>query len=625
MRPRGFSNNRRLALVAGLLLATFCGVGARLIQLHVVQRDRYLAQVEGARRKVELVAGRRGDIRDARGDLLASTRTEMTLAADGWALLEKLDTERTPERRARLELAEREKRLRLAEILGLTATQIEASFAPQWRPVDPLRDTRDGERDGQVKARWVKFREGVDEADHVEIAKLKIAGLSAERTYRRAYPHGQLAAHVVGFVNKEGVPGAGVEAFADRYLRGHDGWIESEKDGHRQELAQFRSREVAPSDGWEVALSLDTAVQHIVEEELTALVEKFRPEKATIIVSDPHTGFLLALANYPTFDLNRYATAPAEHQRNIATGYLIEPGSTFKIVPAAGALNEGLVTLDTRFDCSLSSIFFEGRERRLMRDDHRADHPLVLSEIIAKSSNVGATQLGMKLGSRGLYDYARAFGYGERSGYPLGLEEAGIFADPAKWSGTDITRIPAGYTIAATPLQVHYSMAVIASGGRLMRPQIIRQVRDARGEFVYDFAPDIRRQVVSPQTAQVLANMLQKVASPEGTARVAAIPGFEVAGKTGTAQKLIAGRYSAHNHVGSFVGFLPASRPRVSITVVVDDGKPPGGGTGYGSVVAAPSFKRIAEQLIQYMDIKPVSVETTPTVLAATGGGAVRR
>jgi cell division protein FtsI (penicillin-binding protein 3) len=435
------------------------------------------------------------------------------------------------------------------------------------------------------------------------------------------YPHNELAAHVVGFVNKEGTPSGGVEDYADQYLRGYSGWREIERDGRSRELAQFRNREVPASDGWSVHLSLDTAVQHIVETELRALVEKFKPGKATIIVSDSQNGFLLALANYPSFDLNQFGTAPLEVQRNIAAADLIEPGSTFKIVTLAAALNESLVTPTTTFDCTLDSLMYNGKPRRFMRDDHHYDHRLAVSEIIAKSSNVGTAQLGMLLGERRLYDYARAFGFGERSGYPLGREEPGLLADPLKWSGIDITRIPAGYSVAATPLQIHYGMDVIASGGQLMRPQIIRSVADAQGEVIYRFRPSARRTVISSSTAAAMAQMLQRVASPDGTAKNAAIPGYEIAGKTGTAQKLINGRYSERNHVGSFVGFFPASAPRVVITVVVDDGHPPGGGTAYGSVVAAPSFKRIAEQLIQYLDIKPVASTPPANLVALTTSG----
>ncbi len=607
MTARGFATNIRLGLVAGLVLLGFGVLAARLVQLHVVDREHYLAQIQNSRHDIVSVIARRGDIYDTRRDILATSQTEITLAVDPWAVSKKIEFQRTPAQRERLAAKEREKRAKLASELGISVVEIEAFFTPTWRDLPVAQDTRDEAADGRVRVEWKKLREGVSEEAFARIEAMHVTGLTADRSYRRVYPHNELAAHLIGFLNKEGAASGGVESFADLYLSGHDGWREVERDARRTELAQFRNREVAPSDGWGVVLSIDSAIQHIIEQELAYIVSSFKPGKATIIVSDARSGFLLGLANHPTFNLNAYGDAPLEVQRNIAATDLIEPGSTFKIVAASGALNEGLVTPATKFDCTLASILYQGRERKFMRDDHHFDHALAVSEIISHSSNNGAAQLAMRLGDRRFYDYARAFGFGERTGFPIGHEEPGMLADPAKWSVPDITRIPAGYSVAATPLQVHYAMSSIASGGSLMRPQLIRQILDAQGEVVYSFKPAARRVVIAPATAESMAAMLQKVASEEGTAKVAAIPGFEVAGKTGTAQKLIGGRYSERNHVGSFVGFFPASRPRVVITVVVDDGHPADGRIAYGSTVAAPSFRKIAEQLIQYLDIKPVT------------------
>lgn len=623
MTARGFAHNLRLYLVTGVVVASFGVIAHRLIELHVVKRDHYLAQIQETRRRVVVEPARRGDILDARGDLLATSQTDITLAIDPWALPEKIESIKLASRKVRFESEQRELRGQLAALLGASAAEVETFFAPAWKDLPMEQDVRDEAVDGRARVRFVKLREHVTEEQFSRIAALGVTGLTFERRYRRIYPHKSLAAHVIGFVNKEDVPSGGVEAFADPYLRGISGWREIERDGKRVERAEFREREVPASDGWSVILSIDTAVQHIAEQELDALVAKFRPEKATIIVSDANSGFLLGLANYPSFDLNEFSTTPLEKQRNIAATDLLEPGSTFKIVATSGALNEGLVTPATTFDCTLDSLLFNGKPRRFMRDDHRYNHPLTLAEVIAKSSNVGTAQVGMMLGERKLYDYARAYGFGERSGFPLGREEPGLLADPAKWSGIDITRIPAGYSIAATPLQIHYGMGTIASGGQLLRPQVIYQVRDAAGEAVYTFKRAVRRTVIAPATAEKMARMLQTVVSVDGTAKVAIIPGYEVAGKTGTAQKLINGRYSERNHIGSFAGFFPASRPRVVITVIVDDGRPPSGGTGYGSVVAAPSFKKVAEQLIQYLDIKPVAPSAPAALLAraeTTGG-----
>src|SRR5690606_20705080 len=210
-------------------------------------------------------------------------------------------------------------------------------------------------------------------------------------------------------------------------------------------------------------------------------------------------------------NLNEYGSAPIPVQRNVAVTDLLDPGSTFKIVPAAGALEAGLVSPQTRFNCSITSIEYKGRQRRLIVDDHTYDHPLTVAEIISHSSNVGAAQLGMKLGDDRLYEFSRAFGFGEHSGFPFGAESVGLLNPPSKWSGIDITRIPAGYSISATPMQIHYAMGTIASGGELLRPQLIREIRDASGETVYTFAGIARRRVISSETAGQMAQMLQGV------------------------------------------------------------------------------------------------------------------
>ena len=620
---KGFASNYRIVLLGAGILACFGCVGARLLDLHVFERERLIGHVERARRQITVESAQRGDILDDKGDRLATSRSLIVLGVDPQALL-KADEPKWPQ---------------LAKLLGMPADELRRVFNTKSRPAAPTVTTTTGTTTvdtpaspesegtepgptGERLIRWAKLSETVEESTYDQILKLNIKGVYGNRTYTRAYPHNQLASHLIGFVNKAGEPAAGVEAFADFYLRGQDGWRESEKDGLRRELAQFRNREVSATPGYNVRLSIDSVVQHIVEQEIEEIVKKFNPAKVSIIVSDPHTGFILALGNYPTFNLNEYHTLSKEQMglmRNVAITDILDPGSTFKIVPSAGALNDGLVTPTSHFDCSITSIEYKGKPRRFMRDDHPFEHPLSVSEIISHSSNVGAAQLGMLLGERKLYDYARAFGFGEKTGFPFGGEVNGFLNPVEKWSGIDITRIPAGYSVSATPMQIHYAMGTIASGGMLMRPQIIRQVTDHSGEVVYDFNASVRRHVLSTKTAQQMAAMLQKVVSKEGTAPGAAIPNFQVAGKTGTAQKLINGRYSDRNHVGSFVGFFPASRPRVVMTIIVDDGHPANGRVGYGSVVAAPSFKTIAEQLIQYLDIRPV-IEPTRNLLVMEGG-----
>jgi cell division protein FtsI/penicillin-binding protein 2 len=638
---KGFASNARIFLLATVVFGCLAGIGVRLVFLHVNNRAEHLDYIEKVRRQIIVESARRGNILDANGHLLATSRSLIVLGVDPQAL-RKEDEAKWPRLAALLHRP-------LAELqtVFLTRTRLSAPVhqpvgtpAVQWTglvfnltpvavdqpvaaPTDDTEVDEEPDETGRRPIRWAKLCEGVEESVYDEIVKLGIKGVYGNRVYRRAYPNNTLAAHLVGYVNKAGEPASGVEAYADFYLRGQNGWREGERDGRRRELAQFRTREVKAVDGFHVMLSIDTVIQHKVEEELAAVVQKFTPAKATIIVSDARTGFILGLGNYPSFNLNEFNTAPLDVQRNTAITDQLDPGSTFKIVAASGALNDGLVTPGTLFNCTLTSLDYKGRPRKFIPDDHHYDHLLPVAEIISRSSNVGAAQLGMKLGEQRLYDYARAFGFGEKAGFPFGGEISGQLNPPDKWSGIEITRIPAGYSISATPLQIHYAMSTLASGGLLLRPQIIRQIRDASGEIVYRFDTVSKRRVITERTALSMARMLQGVVRKgEGTAPEAAIPGYEVAGKTGTSQKLVNGQYSRTNHIGSFVGFFPASRPQLVITVIVDDAQVSKvlGGTAYGRVVAAPSFKHLAEQLIQYLDIKPVDYTAGTRLVAMEGG-----
>jgi cell division protein FtsI/penicillin-binding protein 2 len=491
----------------------------------------------------------------------------------------------------------------------------------------------DPDKEGNRPIRWAKLSDQFAESVYADVGKLGIRGVYGRRVYRRDYPHNEMAAHIIGYVDSSEHPIAGMEHYADFYLRGENGWLESEKDGKSHELAQFRTREVPAVDGYNVSLSIDATVQRIVEDELAKVAEQYQPQKATIIVSDPQTGFVLALANYPSFDLNTFNKLTREEQvrmRNIAVADEYEPGSCFKIVALSGALNDGLVTTRTQFDCSLEKIDYNGITRGLPKDDERyADPFLSVAEITEHSSNKGAAQLAMRLGDQRFYDYARAFGFGQRTGFPVGGEVPGDLKAPGKWDSLTITRMPMGQSVTATALQMQQAMGVIASGGLLLRPQVIRQIRDAHGELVYNFGRIEERRVISEQTASTMAHLLMAVASANGTAPLAAIPGFEVAGKTGTAQKLLPVmmangktvlRYSEKHHVASFIGFFPATHPQVSIAVIIDDADAHAPlGVAYGGKVAAPVFKRLGERLIPYLGTRP-TIENDVSRTFAMGG-----
>ncbi len=575
-----FASSFRLGTVCLFVVAAFCGIGARLYLLHVVDADKLGEIAEQNRRKIIVQPARRGNIVDQNGNVLATTRPQIVLGVDPQVLREE-DREKWPE---------------LARMIGLPLAELDALMNRRTA------QGRSGFSDDVQLVRWVKLHDALDEGVYREVQELGIRGVYGNRRFDRFYPGGELASHLLGYINKEKDPVTGVERYMDFYLRGQDGWLESERDGRRRELAQFRSREVASSDGLNVQLTLDMVVQHMIEEELRQVVAEHNPKGATIIVSEPVTGYILGLANYPTFDLNEYNTAPIAHQRNLAITDVLEPGSTFKIVPVAGALNERLVDPEMVFDCNISSIQVGSRAVRLPKD-HRPLGEISVTEIIAKSSNIGVAHMGVRLGSHRLYDYAHRFGFGEPTGFPLGGEVNGTLHKVKDWDGLTITRLPMGHAVSATPMQIHYAMAAVANNGILMRPQVVRRAFNEAGDTVVSFPPEPRRRVVSEETAREVSRMLALVPTAAGTAPRAAIPGFEVAGKTGTTQKIVNGRYSSRHHVASFSGYFPASNPRVVMTIIVDE--PRGPGSSYGGVVAAPSFKRIGEQLIQYLGITP--------------------
>jgi len=559
----------------------FCSLGGRLVYLQVFKGDDYTELANQARKNFIEIKARRGDIVDSKGNLLATTRSVVEVGMDPHSVKEddwvKFD--------------------RLAVLLDVNPDDIRTAAKNLIR--------RSGTEDMALKkVRWVKLKDEVEEDVYREIRKLEIKGVYGNFKHSRLYPNKNLASHLLGFVNKEGVAAMGTESHADYYLKGQDGWRESEKDGERREMPQHRSFEVQARDGLNVELSIDRMIQDIVETELKAIVEEYEPISASIIVSDPKTGYVLAIGNVPDFDLNKFNKADHSQQRNRALADVYEPGSTFKIVAVSGAMNEGLVDADDLIDCSIATVQRGSRRMRLPSDHHDLGK-ISVSKVVQKSSNRGAAQLGIMLGSQRLYDYCKAFGFGQKTNFGIGGESRGVLHHPKRWDGLTITRLPMGHAVSATAMQVHSSMGAVANGGILMKPQFIHRIFDSEGKTVVSFNPKPVRRVIASGVTDSVTEMLVSVVSAEGTAAQARIDGFDIAGKTGTTKKLIEGQYSNRHHVASFVGFFPAEDPQIVITVVVDEPKMKTGRTGYGGVVAAPAFQRVGKGIIAYLGLKP--------------------
>jgi len=581
------ARQKRFRSLAWIVSLSFGAVILRLFWLHWVEAPELCAEAVQARSVFQELDCRRGEVRDSQNNLLAVSEDVWDIGVDPESL-KKEEIGRATE---------------VAKILGISATDVIKAFNTK-----PKIDDEGNER----RIRWIVLAHEVDKEVHKKIIGLNIKALRAELKYRRNYPNGQLAAHVIGYVNKEGQSACGIEKALNNFLQGQKGWIESERDGRRREIASIRLREVQPVDGNNVILSINSLVQKTCEDALDKAVAQYNPISAVIIVSEPKTGRILALANWPTFDLNKFYDAklsPLDSQRNRAVSDIYEPGSVFKIVSISGALEEKLITPNSVYDCGLSQVPYHGRMISMPADSHPIG-VVTVRDIVRESSNRGTVQIGMlyaeKKGEDRFDKLVRSFGFGAVSNLVTGAEVPGLIISPEKWDGMTISRMPMGHSISVTALQIHYAMSVIAADGLLMQPQLVLRVEDSKNkESIIDYPPRARGRVISPSTAKQVAQLLRAVCSKTGTAPAADIEGYEVAGKTGTTQKIINGRYSSAHHVASFSGFFPVQDPRLAITVILDE--PKGEGIAYGGKFAAPVFATVAKNCIQWLDIKPVT------------------
>jgi cell division protein FtsI/penicillin-binding protein 2 len=543
--------------------------------LQVLEAETIASEVESVRKRLIRMEAKRGDILDRHGNLLAGTRSRITLGVDP-QVIDPTDHER------------------IAMLAGI----LDYPFSELLERVN--RKERIDSSGTRRTVQWVKLAE-IDEDLFTAVKKLELKGIVGDRHYERYYPGRELGSHIIGFINKEKTPVMGVEQALDYYLRGQAGWRETEVDGLSRERAAFQERQVEPRDGMHVELTIDLFVQSVIESSLQKLIEEADPAGISVIVSNPSSGEILGLANYPTFDPNTFWEFPIENQRNRALTDQYEPGSTFKIVPVSAALEEGLVNPDTIIDCGVANRTFNGVNIK-MPSDHRNLGQIPVRTIVTKSSNRGAAQLAMLLGEQRMYAYASRFGFGKLVDWPLAGEISGTLMPVDKWDGLTISRLPTGYAVGATAMQVHMAMSTIANDGVRLRPKLLKQVRDPEREKAIPLEPGKGERVISTETARIMRELLLSVVGPEGTARRADLPGYLVAGKTGTSRKIINGQYSLSNHVGSFSGFFPADKPKIVITVVVDDAKV--SGPAYGGVVAAPIFRSIGEKIIPHLAIR---------------------
>jgi len=382
----------------------------------------------------------------------------------------------------------------------------------------------------------------------------------------------------------------------------------AQRDAKQRELISKEIEMVPPVDGYNVHLTIDEVIQSLTEKELAETCKKFNAAGGSAIVIDPKTGDILAMANYPLYDLNHSKDSTPDSRRNRAITDLFEPGSVFKVITLSAILEDKTFSLDEKFNCENGSWAVAGK----VLHDHTSHGVMSFREIIEKSSNIGTVKGAMRLGGNKLYKTIRAFGFGERSGIGLAGEISGLVPNPRTWSRSSIINIPIGQGVAVTPLQLAAAAGAIANDGMLMKPRIITQIDDQEGRVIKSFQPEAVRQVISKATSLQVRSVLEGVVS-RGTGKKAAVPGFKAAGKTGTAQKLMPnGTYSHDEFFASFIGFVPYDEPKVVVVVNIDQPHP----VYYGGEVAAPAFSRIAGGILAYWRI---SQNIVPPEVVKTG------
>ncbi|PYR94835.1 MAG: penicillin-binding protein [Acidobacteria bacterium] len=561
----------RLIVCAAIFGLWTAAIEARLVYLQVVDHPDLMARADRQQTRTVVPPAKRGEIFDRNGRLLAYSVDADTIAADP------------------------------SEIDD--AAGVAASLCTVLDGCNADRRTDMAKKLGRRGA-FVYVARQVTPSEARKVKDLGLPGIMLLKESRRYYPKAELAAHVLGYVGLDNVGLGGIESAYDSQIRGKEGKVLIQTDAKRHAL--FSRVERPATAGADIELTIDQYLQYIAERELRAGVEANRAAGGTALIMDPRSGEILALANWPTFNPNAFTKADDDARRNRAIQDLYEPGSTFKIVTASAALEHGIITSKTPVDTTPGYITFGSR---IIHDTHHYGL-LSFTDVIVKSSNVGAIKVGQKLGPQLLGEYVNRFGFGQALAPDFRGETPGIVWSPDRLDPSALASVSMGYQVGVTPLQMTTAVSAVANGGHLVQPHVVRAfIKDAKR---LDVPRKVLHEAITAETAATLTTIMEQVVE-RGTARAAQISGYTVAGKTGTAAKLVNGRYQKSDYNASFVGFIPSRKPRLTILVVIDSPH----GNGYtGGAVSAPVFKRIAEASLTYLGIGP-TINAPPPVLVA--------
>ncbi|MFN2427018.1 MAG: penicillin-binding transpeptidase domain-containing protein [Candidatus Binatia bacterium] len=546
-------------------IGALCALGgvtlvARMYHLQVIRGEHYRNIYETTKCKDSIELAYRGPIVDRNGVVLATTTSAAKVSrGSGY----KYDPSHAGT---------------LAPLLGIEQAKLEANLSQ-----------------GGDKFRWLS--RAVDQDVSTAIRNLRLPGVEIHQSQERSYPQGGTAAHIIGFVGSDSDGLEGVEKLFDKEIRGASVTVHICRDVTGRAFRSNRE-DTGLNRGGTAYLTIDATLQSIAEMELAKQVEKTNATAGAVVMMDPKTGEILALANVPTYDPNDVDESPLAARRNRVVTDLFEPGSTMKPFVVAAAMEEKLITPETQMFCENGRIMVPGW-RRPIRDHHPYGN-LDVNGVIRVSSNICSAKIGWMLGPQRVYDYLNAFGFDRLSHVEMPGERRGMVLPPDKWKQINTTTISFGQGISVTALQLASAYATIANDGVRMQPRIIRKITDQFGSVKRDFPLQEERRVISVDVARKMRHMMAAVVSKTGTASAAMIDGVPAAGKTGTAQKAENGRYSESRWLASFAGFLPVEDPRVVMVVMVDEPK----GMHYGGVIAGPVFKAIAESSLDYLGIE---------------------
>lgn len=545
----------------GYVLLGLLGLtGVRGMQLCIDPAEKTLSAASQQRWGSVRLASRRGAILDRNGRRLAASVATPNVVVDPKRVKpEEVDI-----------LAEQ-----VADILEIDADEVAAKM--------------------RRSSRYARLAARVHPSLAARIDDLRHPALWSERGARRYYPEEELAAQVLGFVDGGGTGRAGLERYLDDQLRGGSLLVQQRRD--RRGLAVDRLRARDDNMGMDVHTTLDRSIQRMAERALEGVIERSDPVAASIVVMEVDSGDVLAMANVPTFNPNAVGKDPSL-RRNHAVQDAIEPGSVLKPFTVAAAVEEGLVTTRTSIDCE-GGVYAIGRVR--IHDDH--PHRIVsVGEVIKYSSNIGSAKLALRLGAERFLGYMKRFGFGRRTGVQVPGERSGMMRSFDRIKPIELATTSYGQGMTATVMQVAAATATLANGGVRMRPRLVKRVEDLHGVPEYIQTPTVESRVVSEETAKQVARAMVTVTERGGTGLRARVPGYEVAGKTGTAEKVVDGRYSGTARIGSFMGFVPADDPVLAIVVTVDE---PRKGSRYGGTVAGPAFSQLAGEALRYLNVPP--------------------